>query len=48
VWAEERTGSILDILYFRPRDAALRSGPQRPGGRTATGRTRKKATGGSV
>jgi uncharacterized OB-fold protein len=27
VWkpAEERTGSILDIAYFRPRDAAMRS-----------------------
>jgi uncharacterized protein len=50
VWKPEgeRTGSILDIRYFRPRDAALRSGPQRPRGRKAAGRTRKKAAGGSV
>jgi uncharacterized OB-fold protein len=50
VWApeDERTGSILDIRYFRPRDAGLRTGPKRPRGRKATGRTRKKATGGSV
>ena len=50
VWApeEERTGSILDIRYFRPRQARLRSGPKRPGGRKRSGRSRKKPVGGSV
>jgi acetyl-CoA C-acetyltransferase len=33
VWKppEERTGSILDIAYFRPRETALRSAPEVPG-----------------
>jgi uncharacterized OB-fold protein len=50
VWVpdDERTGSILDIRYFRPRAARLRTGPKRPRGRKAPGRTRKKASGGSV
>jgi uncharacterized OB-fold protein len=50
VWLpeEERTGSILDIRYFRPRDAALRSGPKRARGRKQPGRTSKRASGGSV
>jgi uncharacterized protein len=50
VWApeEERTGSILDIRYFRPRQARLRSGPKRPRGRKRSGRSRKKPVGGSV
>jgi uncharacterized protein len=50
VWAPEgeRTGSILDIRYFRPRSTTLRSGPKRPRGRKASGRARKKAAGGSV
>jgi uncharacterized protein len=50
VWVPEaeRTGSILDIRYFRPRAARLRTGPRRPRGRKASGRTRKKAAGGSV
>jgi uncharacterized protein len=50
VWLpdEERTGSILDIRYFRPRDASLRSGPKRPRGRKQQGRTGKRAAGGSV
>jgi uncharacterized protein len=50
VWLpeEERTGSILDIRYFRPRDESLRSGPKRPRGRKRQGRTRKRAPGGSV
>ncbi|HZB02915.1 MAG TPA: Zn-ribbon domain-containing OB-fold protein [Actinomycetota bacterium] len=50
VWApeEERTGSILDIRYFRPRQARLRSGPKRPGGRKRSGQSRKKPVGGSV
>jgi uncharacterized OB-fold protein len=50
VWLPEadRTGSILDIRYFRPRDAALRAGPKRPRGRKAPGRRRKRAAGGSV
>jgi uncharacterized OB-fold protein len=50
VWAPEgeRTGSILDIRYFRPRQARLRTGSKRPAGRKRSGRSRKKATGGSV
>jgi uncharacterized OB-fold protein len=44
----ERTGSILDIRYFRPRDDALRAGPKRPRGRKASGRTGKRTVGGSV
>jgi uncharacterized OB-fold protein len=50
VWLpdEERTGSILDIRYFRPREAGLRSGPKRPRGRKRSGRTSKRASGGSV
>jgi uncharacterized protein len=50
VWVPEgeRTGSILDIRYFRPSDASLRRGPARPRGRKGSGRTRKKAAGGSV
>jgi uncharacterized OB-fold protein len=50
VWApeEERTGSILDIRFFRPRQARLRSGPKRPGGRKRSGQSRKKPVGGSV
>jgi uncharacterized OB-fold protein len=50
VWApeEERTGSILDIRYFRPRQDRLRSGPKRPAGRKRSGRSRKKPAGGSV
>jgi uncharacterized OB-fold protein len=50
VWLpnEERTGSILDIRYFRPREAGLRSGPKRPRGRKQSGRTGKRDSGGSV
>lgn len=49
VWVPEpdRAGSILDIRYFRPREAGRRTGPKRPSGK-ASGRTRKKAVGGSV
>ncbi|HWC32178.1 MAG TPA: Zn-ribbon domain-containing OB-fold protein [Actinomycetota bacterium] len=34
VWRPEaeRTGSILDIRYFRPRDPSLRRGPKEPAG----------------
>ncbi|HEX2032438.1 MAG TPA: Zn-ribbon domain-containing OB-fold protein [Actinomycetota bacterium] len=37
VWKpeDEREGSILDILYFRPRDASLRRGGRRKGRRQA-------------
>jgi uncharacterized protein len=50
VWAPEgeRTGSILDISYFRPRQARLRTGPKRPAGRKRSGGSRKKPTGGNV
>jgi hypothetical protein len=44
----EREGSILDIRYFRPRQARMRSGPKRPAGRKESGRSRKKPAGGSV
>jgi uncharacterized OB-fold protein len=49
VWRPEgeREGSILDIRYFRPREASQRTGARRPAGRKARG-GRKKATGGSV
>ena len=44
VWkpAEEREGSILDIRYFRPRDAKLRRGPKRPKGKKKAGAPRKR------
>ena len=50
VWVPEadRSGSILDIRYFRPREAARRSGPKRARGRKAAARTGKKDVGGSV
>jgi uncharacterized OB-fold protein len=43
VWKPEaeREGSILDIRYFRPRDAKLRRGPKRPSGRKKAGAGRK-------
>jgi uncharacterized OB-fold protein len=39
VWKPEgeREGSILDIRYFRPRDAKLRLAPKRAGGRKKAG-----------
>ncbi|HEX6208048.1 MAG TPA: hypothetical protein VF058_06760, partial [Actinomycetota bacterium] len=42
VWKpeEEREGSILDIRYFRPRDAALRKGAKR---KPAAKRTSKRS-----
>jgi uncharacterized OB-fold protein len=49
VWKppDQRTGSILDIRYFRPRDAGLRSGPKRPRGEEGQGPAPEDA-GGSV
>ena len=49
VWKpeEEREGSILDIRYFRPKDASLRKGSKRPAGKKkATTRRRKPPVGG--
>jgi uncharacterized OB-fold protein len=49
VWKpeEEREGSILDIRYFRPRDASIRKGARRAGGRKkATQRRRRSPVGG--
>jgi hypothetical protein len=45
VWKPEgeREGSILDIRYFRPRQASLRRGPKRATGRKKPG-ARKKTT----
>jgi uncharacterized OB-fold protein len=49
VWkpAEEREGSILDIRYFRPRDASARKGAKRVAGKKKpTTRRRKTSVGG--
>ena len=54
VWKPEgeREGSILDIRYFRPRDASLRRSGRKATGRKPAGKKRKparrKASGGSV
>jgi uncharacterized OB-fold protein len=44
VWKPEgeREGSILDIRYFRPRDAKLRRGPKRATGKKKAGAPRKR------
>lgn len=50
VWKpeEEREGSILDIRYFRPRDASLRKGSKRPAGKKKTTARRRKPPVGGV
>ncbi len=55
VWKpeDEREGSILDIMYFRPRDESLRTGGRRKGRRQASpppkrGAKRKRDLGGAV
>lgn len=50
VWKpeEEREGSILDIRYFRPRDAARRKGAKRAAGRKKPAQRRRKASVGGV
>jgi uncharacterized OB-fold protein len=50
VWrpAREREGSILDIRYFRPRDAKLRSSRRRASPERKRGARRKRDVGGAV
>lgn len=50
VWKppEEREGSILDIRFFRPRDAALRKGSKRASGRKKPTQRRRKTSVGGV
>lgn len=50
VWKpeEEREGSILDIRYFRPRDASMRKGAKRAAGRKKPAQRRRKASVGGV
>jgi uncharacterized OB-fold protein len=46
VWKpeEEREGSILDIRYFRPRDASARKGARRASVRKKTSASRRKTS----